>query len=71
MKSPRPKKRPDDLRSPLAPKTSPRPPAAADKREEEDLKRAMKNSQPDKMAGGGKVRGAGCATKGKGYTRAG
>jgi hypothetical protein len=71
MKSPRPKKRPENLRSPLAPKKSPRPPSAEDKRNSDTLERAMKNSQPDKMAGGGAVRGAGCATKGKGFTRAG
>jgi hypothetical protein len=62
--SPRPKARPE---SKLAPKKSPRPSTASDGA----LERALRNSQPGKMAKGGMCRGMGAAKKGGKYSKSG
>ena len=68
MKSPRPKARPE---SSAAPKKSPRPRTRSDGEADAAFGRAMKHSQPDKMAKGGKCRGMGAATKGGKYSKSG
>lgn len=63
-KSPRPKARPA---SNLAPKSSPRPRTRSDADADAAFARAMKHSQPDKMAKGGMCRGMGAAKRGGSY----
>lgn len=64
-KSPRPKANP---RKSAMMKKSPRPKAKPDDLEAgAALQRAMRHSQPDKMAMGGKCRGMGAAKKGGNY----